>query len=289
VSGGSLTANLYNNILVKGATGGNCVFYGDVSTPVPTANHNLADDATCGAGFTNSASIWLGTLGDYGGSTQTILLLPVSSAIDAGDDAVCPVTDQRGLSRNDLRCDAGAYELRYADSPTVIRSVSSVTTTTFGSALIGIQRHAALDPGIITVTKSLTWKTEPNNAIKAYWYITPTVDSGLNLTLTLCFTPTESNSLALNALRFWKFSGGTWQAVTGTPVTSTVGINSCATLAGINALSVWTLATAQPTAVTLERAAASANSIGLGLLAAVLLISGGAAAWLLRRGRMQRN
>ena len=82
--------------------------------------------------------------------------------------------------------------------------------------------------------------------------ITPTISSGFNLTLQLCYTPTESNGLALNALRFWKFSGGAWTSVPGTPVTSTVGINSCATLTGINTLSTWTLATSQPTAVVLQ-------------------------------------
>ncbi len=147
----------------------------------------------------------------------------------------------------DLQCDIGAYELKYADSPTVIRSASSTTTTTFGPALIGLQRDAVVDPGVITVTRSLTWKTKPTNTIDAYWSITPTVDTGLNLTLTLCYTPTENNGLTLDALRFWKFSAGAWTPVPGTPVTSTVGLNSCATLAGINQLSVWTLGgAAQP-------------------------------------------
>ena len=41
----------------------------------------------------------LGTLGDYGGFTQTIPLLAGSSAIDTGDDGVCPAIDQRGMTR----------------------------------------------------------------------------------------------------------------------------------------------------------------------------------------------
>jgi uncharacterized repeat protein (TIGR02543 family) len=51
----------------------------------------------------------LGALGNYGGSTQTIPLLPGSPAIDAGNDIFCPATDQRGMSRFGT-CDIGAYE-----------------------------------------------------------------------------------------------------------------------------------------------------------------------------------
>lgn len=53
----------------------------------------------------------LDLLGDYGGFTQTVPLLEDSSAIDTGDDANCPKTDQRGLSRpQGSHCDIGAFE-----------------------------------------------------------------------------------------------------------------------------------------------------------------------------------
>ena len=53
----------------------------------------------------------LGTLGAYGGFTQTFPLLGGSSAIDTGNDAVCPATDQRGVARpQGVHCDMGAYE-----------------------------------------------------------------------------------------------------------------------------------------------------------------------------------
>jgi hypothetical protein len=54
----------------------------------------------------------LGMLGNYGGLTQTIRLLAGSSAIDTGNDAVCPLTDQRGVARpQGSHCDIGAYEI----------------------------------------------------------------------------------------------------------------------------------------------------------------------------------
>jgi predicted secreted protein len=51
----------------------------------------------------------LGTLGNYGGSTQTIPLLPGSSAINA-TSTNCPLTDQRGFPRSSPDCDIGSFE-----------------------------------------------------------------------------------------------------------------------------------------------------------------------------------
>ncbi len=51
----------------------------------------------------------LGVLGDYGGSTETIPLLPGSPAIDAGTSAGAPAVDQRGESRVGA-VDIGAFE-----------------------------------------------------------------------------------------------------------------------------------------------------------------------------------
>ena len=74
----------------------------------------------------------LGTLGNYGGSTQTIPLLAGSSAINTGDDAVCPATDQRGVSRpQGAHCDIGAFELDDFTPPTV----NTFTVTTLSKSL----------------------------------------------------------------------------------------------------------------------------------------------------------
>ena len=50
-------------------------------------------------------------LANNGGITQTHKLPSGSPAIDAGSNTSCPATDQRGVSRNDGRCDIGAYEV----------------------------------------------------------------------------------------------------------------------------------------------------------------------------------
>lgn len=53
----------------------------------------------------------LGVLRNWGGSTETVPLLPGSSAIDAGHDTHCPAADQRGFPRpHGPHCDIGAFE-----------------------------------------------------------------------------------------------------------------------------------------------------------------------------------
>ena len=84
----------------------------------PASSHNLIGPG--GAGglangvhgnviVTSAAALGLGALGDNGGPTQTVALLPGSPAIDAGDPALAPATDQRGFARGSAP-DVGAYE-----------------------------------------------------------------------------------------------------------------------------------------------------------------------------------
>jgi len=86
---------------------------GDCAGGALTADsHNLADDFNCAsAAVTDTAHLNLLPLQNYGGSTATVALGPGSAAIDAGDDATCAATDQRGLARpQGAHCDVGAYE-----------------------------------------------------------------------------------------------------------------------------------------------------------------------------------
>lgn len=53
----------------------------------------------------------LASMGSYGGETQTMALLPGSTAINASNNN-CPATDQRGIERSTLLCDIGAFESR---------------------------------------------------------------------------------------------------------------------------------------------------------------------------------
>jgi predicted outer membrane repeat protein len=76
----------------------------------------IVSDSVIQGGYTGGANIitsdpLLATLADNGGYTQTHALLTGSSAIDTGNAAVCPASDQRGVARpQGAGCDIGAYE-----------------------------------------------------------------------------------------------------------------------------------------------------------------------------------
>lgn len=98
----------------------------DILGSLATNIKNLDGDGTCSVEYT--ADPLLGPLEDNGGDTWTHALLPASPAIDAGDNAYCPATDQRGVERpkdgdddGSAVCDIGAFELTsemdYGDAP----------------------------------------------------------------------------------------------------------------------------------------------------------------------------
>lgn len=123
------------NVLLAGNTAGigggaNC------SGTIASLGHNLDDGATCGLaepGDLSNTDPNLGPLQDSGSFTFTHALLRGSPAIDAGTNAGCPPTDQRGVARpQGAACDIGAYES--ASSSTLILSLNQ-TILHSGSAL----------------------------------------------------------------------------------------------------------------------------------------------------------
>jgi hypothetical protein len=118
---GSNGAKLINTLLAENSPGGNG------AGAITDFGHNLSSDATCA--FTNTGSMnntypLLGLLADNGGPTLTVALLPGCRAIDAGDTATAPPTDQRGVARPfGMAADIGAYEFNGTTSsvpPTVV-------------------------------------------------------------------------------------------------------------------------------------------------------------------------
>ena len=103
---------LIQNAILWGETGGEVVNY-DTSSVTITSSV-VQGGCPTGATCTNviDTDPRLGTLGNYGGSNDTIPLLPGSSAIDAGDGSLCPTADQRGVTRVGV-CDIGAFEYDY--------------------------------------------------------------------------------------------------------------------------------------------------------------------------------
>ena len=114
------TATLKNTIVTNSTGGNNC------SGTIGDGGGNLVwGDETC-PGI--SADPLLGALGDNGGPTQTFALLTGSPAIDAGTDAGCPSTDQRGYTRPvGATCDIGAFE--YGSSETTPHAFTFIDQT----------------------------------------------------------------------------------------------------------------------------------------------------------------
>src|SRR6266853_4843921 len=111
ISNAAGTATL-TNTLIAGSAGGNC------SGAITSGGNNLDSGSTCafaGAGDLSNRDPLLGVLANNGGATQTRALSAGSPAIDAGSNAACSATDQRGAARPfpaGGNCDIGAFEFR---------------------------------------------------------------------------------------------------------------------------------------------------------------------------------
>jgi hypothetical protein len=105
------TLTLANSIVASAQD--NCFFapWGSGVVTLTADHNNVFTDASCFAGASDQVvtDAGLGSLADNGGPTLTHALLVGSPAIDAADTAICPATDQRGITR-DAACDVGAYE-----------------------------------------------------------------------------------------------------------------------------------------------------------------------------------
>ncbi len=106
---------LYNNIMTSNSGGAARECEDSESAAATVSVNNLIDDGSCGASLTSDPL--LGPLADNGGSTLTFAIPQSSPAFDAGDDATCTTTDQRGISRyQGSHCDIGSYEFYEIDS-----------------------------------------------------------------------------------------------------------------------------------------------------------------------------
>jgi hypothetical protein len=103
------------NTIIAGNSGTQCFYapFGSGTVTGTSLGHNLVSDTSCFAVASDLivGDAQIGPLASNGGPTLTHALLPGSPAIDAADDASCPATDQRGVTRpQGSHCDIGSYE-----------------------------------------------------------------------------------------------------------------------------------------------------------------------------------
>ena len=112
-TGGSAALTVKNTIVAGNTGPAGASDCGAVA--MVTSDHNISGDMSCmftDAGSKQSTNPLLGGLQNNGGETDTSALQQGSPAIDAGTNAGCPPTDQRGVTRpQGSACDVGAFEL----------------------------------------------------------------------------------------------------------------------------------------------------------------------------------
>ncbi len=144
----------------------------EVCDGVISGGHNLVSDITGSSGWVGSdltgtgaapLNAQLGTLGSYGGLTQTIPLLSSSPAINAGNAVTAPATDQRGLTRFG-NSDIGAFEYQFKVTNTsdsgngslrqAVLNANAATTadTVIFTSLFNTPQTITLTSGAITFT-----------------------------------------------------------------------------------------------------------------------------------------
>ena len=180
-SGGALDGfqfDVANTIFLRGNTGAN------LNGTINSKGSNLSDDSAGGdngtgpggglnaSGDIRNTNPQLAVLASNGGLTQTRALLPSSPAINAGNDANAPGSDQRNYSRSGVS-DIGAFEYGGTPAPPspavltvtntndsgpgslrqVIASAAAGTTIEFAPGVTGV---ITLTSGHLVIDKDLT-------------------------------------------------------------------------------------------------------------------------------------
>jgi len=172
-SGGVYNAGTmnYENTIIANNIGYDCYNESDINGTIGVNMKNLVETNwispyQCGTPAF-SADPKLGPLANNGGFTQTMALGAGSPAIDAGDDATCAATDQRGVTRPQRsHCDIGAYEVDTA----TISGNTSLTGVTL-SYVDGVPKTVVSDgSGNYAITVPCDWSGTVTASLTGYLF-----------------------------------------------------------------------------------------------------------------------
>lgn len=208
-----------------------------------------------------------------------------SPAIDGGNPAGCTdhlmdaiTQDQRGNNRADLRCDVGAVEFVSSDGDTIIKALPEGESVSFGPTMVQMTRAGgSTDTGVVSVRKVPNAPgVQESGEMPVHWLITPALnDSGLNLSLMLCYTAVElaaapgASAGTLEMYR-WVTNGSPWVPI-GADSRPTVNGNGCVLKNGVTQLSWWTIASVEPTAVSLQAISTAVDTQTILIITSLLL------------------
>jgi subtilisin family serine protease len=141
---------------------------------------------------------------------------------------------------------------RLLGEETVTRTISSIGTYKFGNTGVTIEFTSEdLDAVAVTVYRD-QYHSSGSNGVKRYYSITPIGGTGaFNANVVFSYEQAEFDASGItdeSTLQAWRWSGGSWESVTGTvDIASNV-----VTVTGVTAFSDWTLSDQNPTAVALS-------------------------------------
>ena len=294
-----------NRSLISGnnAAVGTEVYNGPGNTTVNSNNYNLfgysgyagtvgfaygANDETTARPLNEIVDT---TLANNGGSTPTHALVSTSPAIDLAPQTGCTIAplngvDQRGESRDDWRCDAGAFELKLTDSTSVTQDIDGLSTFTFGPTLgiVDVINDGAC-LSTITINQVSSNHPQATSGLQTgrYWQISQTgctISDTFSVNLTLPATTPDANDKVCR----YTGTGQVWDC----DADSFDNINNTVTRNGVDAFSDWAIGNnVGPTAVSFQDFAAQETQNGrVGLFSALILtMSSLWAAWQSRRRR----
>ncbi len=185
VAGGTVTIG--NTIVSNSSTVNNgTTTIRDVSGVVSSEGNNLISNAMGSTGWAASDKLnqpsFITPLGNYGGPTQTFALLPNSPAIDAGNNANAPATDQRGSARIvGGTIDIGSFE----NNPAGL--VATIPNGTVGSPY---NQNLAIQPSTLTFAL-VSGSLPPGLSLSASGTISGTPTTGGAFTFGVSITDTN--------------------------------------------------------------------------------------------------